>query len=89
MAASARICGEPAYATWQALGSSVVLAVSDPGALPHARLQVELELAEIDLACSRFRADSELSRLNAHGGRPLQVSPCSSKRSRWRCAPLS
>jgi FAD:protein FMN transferase len=75
LAAAARICGEPAYTSWEALGSTVVLAVTDPGALSDARLQVELELAEIDLACSRFRADSELSRLNAHGGRPLQISP--------------
>ena len=29
---------------------------------------MEEELAAIDLACSRFRDDSELSRLNAAGG---------------------
>lgn len=32
------------------------------------------ELDEIDRACSRFRADSELSRLNATAGRPIAVS---------------
>jgi len=68
------ICGEPAYASWEALGSTVVLAVTDSGALSHARSQSESELAAIDLACSRFRPDSELSRLNARAGRPMRAS---------------
>jgi thiamine biosynthesis lipoprotein len=68
------ICGEPAFARWEALGSSVVLAVTDSSALEHARSLSESELAAIDLACSRFRPDSELSRLNARAGRPMQAS---------------
>lgn len=36
---------------------------------------VRVELGAIDLACSRFRPDSELSRLNAARGRPVPVSP--------------
>jgi thiamine biosynthesis lipoprotein len=59
--------------TWEALGTSVVLRVSDPAALGYARVQVERELDAIDRACSRFRADSELSRVNASDGRPVQV----------------
>ncbi len=35
---------------------------------------VEHELAAIDRACSRFRPDSEISRLNGHPGRPQRVS---------------
>ena len=33
------------------------------------------ELDAIDRACSRFRADSELSRVNGAGGRWVQVDP--------------
>jgi thiamine biosynthesis lipoprotein len=35
---------------------------------------VDDELAAIDLACSRFREDSDLSRVNRAGGRPVSVS---------------
>jgi thiamine biosynthesis lipoprotein len=62
-------------ASWQALGTSVVLRTADPAGLWSARKAVELQLAAIDRACSRFRADSELSRLNERAGRPVQVSP--------------
>jgi len=51
-----------------------VLRVSDPAALALARAQVERELDAIDLACSRFRDDSELARVNHNGGRPVVVS---------------
>jgi FAD:protein FMN transferase len=59
--------------TWEALGTSVVLRVTNPAALADARAQVERELDAVDRACSRFRADSELSRVNASDGRPVQV----------------
>jgi thiamine biosynthesis lipoprotein ApbE len=65
-----------ATARWEALGTSVVLRLTDPAALPRARALVERELEQIDRACSRFRTDSDLSRVNAHaGGRPVRVSP--------------
>ena len=48
-------------ATWRALGTSVQLVVTDH--LEQARAAVEKVLADIDLAASRFRDDSELSRL--------------------------
>jgi FAD:protein FMN transferase len=51
-----------------------VLRVSDPTALALARAQVERELDAIDLACSRFRSDSELTRVNSSDGRPVAVS---------------
>ena len=35
---------------------------------------MEQELAEVDAACSRFRSDSELARLNSAAGRPVCVS---------------
>lgn len=62
-------------AFWQALGTNVVLRTADPAGLALARRAVESELAAIDRACSRFRPDSELSRLNDRPGRPIQVSP--------------
>jgi FAD:protein FMN transferase len=63
-----------ACASWSALGTTVVLRSANPRGLADARRAVEAELAAIDLACSRFRADSELSRLNAHAGRPFTAS---------------
>jgi FAD:protein FMN transferase len=62
-------------ACWEALGTSVVLRSTDPDALAGARASVEAELAAIDRACSRFRADSELSRVNAAEGRAVKVDP--------------
>jgi thiamine biosynthesis lipoprotein len=67
----------PAVATtrWTALGTTVVLRVAPARALMEARAIVEDELAAVDRACSRFRADSELERLNASAGRFVAVSP--------------
>jgi thiamine biosynthesis lipoprotein ApbE len=68
--------GTLATARWEALGTSVVLRLTDPAALGDACALVERELDAIDRACSRFRPDSELSRVNAHaGGRPVRVGP--------------
>lgn len=60
---------------WPALGTSAQLVVTDPEGLPVARAAVERVLAEIDLAASRFRADSELGRLNTAAGAWVDVSP--------------
>jgi thiamine biosynthesis lipoprotein len=62
-------------ASWRALGTGVVLRVTEPAALAAARRAVELELASIDRALSRFRADSELSLANDHAGRSLKAGP--------------
>jgi thiamine biosynthesis lipoprotein ApbE len=66
--------------TWQALGTSVELILSHTGPRPKsssrlARAVVERQLAEIDRACSRFRVDSELTRVNLGAGRATRVSP--------------
>jgi thiamine biosynthesis lipoprotein ApbE len=61
-------------AQWEALGTNVDLRVSEPHMLHAARASVETRLAAIDRACSRFRADSELSLLNARAGRPVRIS---------------
>jgi len=64
-----------ARAGWEALGTSVVLLVDDPEALATARAIVERELRAIDRACSRFRPDSDLQRVNAGAGRFVGVDP--------------
>jgi FAD:protein FMN transferase len=64
-----------ASATWRALGTTAVVLTERPAALADARAAVARELDAIDRACSRFRADSELTRVNAAGGRPTAVSP--------------
>lgn len=61
-------------ASWPALGTTAELAVSDPSALDAARAQVEAVVVAIDVAASRFRRDSELSRLNAAQGAWFPVS---------------
>jgi len=61
--------------TFNALGTFATLLVSDPEALPDATEILIAELAAIDLACSRFRQDSELWRACSAGGRPVTVSP--------------
>ncbi len=64
-----------ARTSWRALGTSVELVLSDGGFLAQARAIVERQLDEIDLACSRFRDDSELTRVNTHSGRAVAVDP--------------
>jgi FAD:protein FMN transferase len=48
------------FAAWTALGMLVQLVVSDPRATAAARELLEADLHALDLACSRFRPDSEL-----------------------------
>jgi thiamine biosynthesis lipoprotein len=52
-----------------------VLAVTDSSGLDPARDAVEALLEDFDRACSRFRDDSELARLNQAGGRWVAVGP--------------
>lgn len=58
----------------RALGTYVQLAVTEAAAVPHARRLLDCELEVLDRACSRFRADSELSRANAAAGSHVRVS---------------
>jgi len=55
-----------------ALGTSMHVVVTDPAHLDGAVAAVERVVAAIDITCSRFREDSELSRLQADGG-PAEV----------------
>jgi len=63
-----------AAASWRALGTLVHLVVTEPRCLPQARSLLEADLADVDLACSRFRADSELTNLQTKTT-GQQVSP--------------
>ena len=61
--------------TFRAWGTTVSALVTDPAASQAARAILSAELTAADAACSRFRDDSELSRLNRAGGREMAVSP--------------
>jgi FAD:protein FMN transferase len=61
--------------TFPALGTFATLLVTEPGALAPAYDLLAAELSAVDAACSRFRSDSELCRVNRARGRPVQVSP--------------
>jgi thiamine biosynthesis lipoprotein ApbE len=62
-------------ASWRALGTLVQLVVTDPRDLTEARRLLAADLDEVDVACSRFRADSEICHLRTAQGRPARVSP--------------
>lgn len=66
-AAGALVGMTPATATFPALGTTAQITTLDAAALSDGIDVLERELAAIDLACSRFRDDSEVSRL-AHAG---------------------
>jgi thiamine biosynthesis lipoprotein len=60
--------------SFPALGTTATLAVRATEQLPRARRLLEHELEAVDLACSRFRTDSELTRLNGSAGKRVPVS---------------
>ena len=59
--------------SFPALGTTAVVCVTDATALADARAALERELLAVDVACSRFRPDSELVWLNANAGKAVQV----------------
>jgi thiamine biosynthesis lipoprotein len=61
-------------ATWRALGTHVDLRTA-PALVERAAALAADVLDAVDLACSRFRDDSELSRANRTAGKPVEVSP--------------
>ncbi|MDI5974089.1 FAD:protein FMN transferase [Streptomyces sp. SL13] len=63
----------PARTSFAALGTTATLLVTDTAALEAARGLLAAELARVDEACSRFRPDSELSRVNAAEGATTSV----------------
>lgn len=59
----------------RALGTNVRVVVTEGERLAAAKAAVDEVLHDIDLACSRFRDDSELARLNRAAGTEVTVSP--------------
>jgi len=59
----------------RALGTSMRLIVTRPDGLAAARASVDRIVNAIDEAASRFRDDSELSRVNRDAGHEVRVSP--------------
>jgi thiamine biosynthesis lipoprotein len=60
-------------ATFPALGGIARVVTGDPSALRDAQDIVSREVAAFDAACSRFRSDSDLSRVNASPGRWVPI----------------
>jgi thiamine biosynthesis lipoprotein len=58
----------PAARTFPALGTTATVCVVEPSGLDAVCAAVERELGDVDDACSRFRPDSELARLNSSDG---------------------
>lgn len=59
--------------SFRALGTCASVLVTAASRLEQARGLLEAELAAVDLACSRFRDDSELVRVNSAQGRPVRI----------------
>lgn len=71
--------GRPAIAevagrSFPVFGTYGAVLVTSPGALAAACNLLATETAAIDAACSRFRADSEVSLVNRAGGQVVEVS---------------
>lgn len=64
-----------ASTSFAALGTTAQVVVTETARLALATDVLRTRLAELDAACSRFRADSEISRLHATTGAYTQVSP--------------
>jgi FAD:protein FMN transferase len=60
--------------TFSVFGTTATLLLSEPDMVEAARIIADEQLAAVDRACSRFRPDSELSRLNAANGAVTSVS---------------
>jgi len=59
----------------RALGTALRVISTTEESVARAREAVDRVVADVDAACSRFRDDSELARLNASAGREQRVSP--------------
>lgn len=62
-------------AAFPALGTTAAVFVTQPDSLERARRVLSDELVLIDDACSRFRDDSELARVNDGHGEPREAGP--------------
>src|SRR5438034_264759 len=65
----------PGIADGRALGGLLRVVVTRPSRLSFAKAAVDLFMEQMDAAASRFRADSELSHINASPEREVRASP--------------
>ncbi|MGH7733785.1 MAG: hypothetical protein ACREOE_08840 [Gemmatimonadales bacterium] len=81
--APAGAAGAPA--SWRALGTLVQLVVTDPRRLAGARRLLTADLAEVDAACSRFRADgADLAGGHGTRGGKAMIAACGARRQQGR-----
>ena len=59
----------------RALGTGLRVITTLPGAIERSRSAVDQVVQRIDLACSRFREDSEIQAANRAGGAEVTLSP--------------
>lgn len=75
MSARTEVHRAPGVRWMEAIGTTATVVVDDPGVADVALALLALDLDALDRACSRFRPDSELRRLERDGGgRPTRVS---------------
>jgi thiamine biosynthesis lipoprotein len=60
--------------SFRAIGTTATVVVQDADAADEAEWVLAAELEAIDVACSRFRDDSELQLVHRSAGRPVEVS---------------
>lgn len=72
-AAGPRAPAAPAGTRFPAFGSTIGLWLTDPESLASAEGVLRDWVARVDLGCSRFRPDSDLSRVNAAAGTAVAV----------------
>jgi thiamine biosynthesis lipoprotein len=61
--------------SFRAIGTTATVVVQHVALADDAAAMLAAELEDIDLACSRFRPDSELQTVHAHSGATVQVGP--------------
>jgi thiamine biosynthesis lipoprotein len=61
--------------SFRAIGTTATIVVTDPDTADRAATLLRAEIEAIDIACSRFRPDSELEFLHQNSGRVVEVSP--------------
>lgn len=65
-----------ALRSMRAIGTTATVVVTDPARVDLAARELDRRLAALDAACSRFRPDSELRRMErTAAGKPVEVSP--------------
>ncbi len=60
---------------WAVWSTTAQVVVTEPHDVDAARNIAQTVLAEVDQACSRFRADSEIRALEGAFGHPCRVTP--------------